>query len=81
MGVLMWLSLEILTAFNGSRRLLRAEEACNIGWNTLSVGLSRLRQGFESPWGRHLKIKAFQTFLKSLFAFCPENGAGFTSVT
>jgi len=22
--------------------------------------LSRLRQGFESPWGRHLKIQAFQ---------------------
>jgi len=69
----MWLSLEIptafLTAFDGPRRLLRAEDACKIGWNTLSIGLSRLRQGFESPWGRHLKIKAFQKILKSIFDF------------
>lgn len=36
---------------------------------------------YTSPWGRHLKIKAFQTFLKSLFDFCLENEAGFTSVT
>jgi len=54
-GCLLDIPTAFLTAFDGPKRLLSAEKACKIGWNTLSVGLSRLRQGFESPWGRHLK--------------------------
>jgi hypothetical protein len=31
--------------------------------------LSRRRQGFESPWGRHLEYQGFQRFAESFFIF------------
>jgi len=42
-----------------------------IRWNTLSFGLSRRRQGFESPWGRQNKKSGQSDIRLPAFLFLP----------
>jgi len=63
-----------LTAFGSQKRLLTARKVRKIRWDTLKTGLSRRRQGFESPWGRHLRVKGFQRYCWEPFLLCGYNG-------